>query len=99
MGEGSGAAPLTGNVNGNDEQILSSHGATRSTRAAPLSTPMNVASKEKTWRNDDMGEGSGATLTGDVNGNGQTDIIQPRDNKDNLGMTVYSQQVYQYQKA
>ena len=54
--------------------------------------PAEAGGYEEIWSNPDMGQGSGAVafLTGDVNGDGATEVIQLWDNDGTLGMIVYT---------
>ena len=55
-------------------------------------SPTDNGGYQISWKNPDMGQGANAIkfLTGDVNGDGKTDIIQLWDNNQKLGMIVYS---------
>ncbi|HEX3047773.1 MAG TPA: RHS repeat-associated core domain-containing protein [Bacillota bacterium] len=91
IGAGSGAGPfLTGDVNGDGKtdiiQLWNNNG-----RLAVITYLANGTGYTLAWGTNDIGAGSGAIkfLTGDVNGDGKTDIIQLWDNNGRLGAGTY----------
>jgi hypothetical protein len=91
LGEGAGAlAWLTGDVNGDGKtdiiQPFSNGG-----RLGMIAYQSNGTGYTATWGSGDLGQGADALawLTGDVNGDGKTDLIQPFSNGARLGMIVY----------
>ena len=91
-GQGSGAlAFLTGDVNGDGKtdliQTFDSGG-----RLGILVYQSNGTGYVSTFGTGDAGQGSGALayLTGDVNGDGRTDLLQPWAAPPNLGLITYT---------
>lgn len=98
LGPGAGAlAWLTGDVNGDGRtdviQPWSNGG-----RLGMITYLSDGAGYSYTWGTSDMGQGASALawLTGDVNGDGRTDIIQPWDNGGRLGIVTHLSNGYGY---
>ncbi len=93
MGEGSGArAWLTGDVNGDGKtEIIQPWDNNGILGMIVYGWDDASQSYTKKFGSANMGQGSGAFkwLTGDVNGDGKTEIIQPWDNNNIPGMIVY----------
>jgi len=92
LGQGSGAlAWLTGDVNGDGRTDLIQP-FDNGGRLGLLVYTSNGSGYAATFGSGDMGQGSGALawLTGDVNGDGRTDLIQPFNNGGRLGLLVYT---------
>jgi hypothetical protein len=92
IGQGSAALKfLTGDVNGDGKtdiiQLFDNGG-----RLGVLVYTSDGTAYTNTFGTGNIGEGSAALafLTGDVNGDGKTDIIQPFDNGGVLGLLVYT---------
>lgn len=91
MGQGSGAITwLTGDVNGDGRTDLIQP-FDNGGRLGLIVYQSNGAGLVVSSEVANIGQGSGALawLTGDVNGDGRTDLIQPFDNGGRLGMIIY----------
>ncbi len=90
MGAGSSALTwLTGDVNGDGKTDIIQPWSNGGWLGLIVYTS-NGTGYTQTWSSGNMGAGVSALLTGDVNGDGKTDIIEPWNNNGSLGLVVYT---------